>query len=191
MGPERGGRMKSIIKPALITFAFLILALFILERSCNSPDERYFELKGQYESYKEKTEKEDQETQKREAEREAEITKKEAEISTLKDKILDLEEERGEIAKKDSEKASRIKELEAQREPLTDKDSIIINLDLQITEWKERFFNEREDKNKVIEQRDFWARIAFKENSKYLSEKEISKGLRESCLSSSGFGQMC
>ena len=171
--------MKEYIKPALIVFAFLFLALFVIERACSSPDEKYFELKGQYQSYKEETEKEQQEAQKQEREKEAEIAKKEAEISNLKDKILDLEEERGEIAKKDSEKASRIKELEAQRVPLVDKDLIIANQDLQITEWKERFFNEREDKNTVIKQRDFWARIAFKQYAKYTGEKEISRSWKE------------
>ena len=50
--------MKEYIKPALIVFAFLFLALFVIERACSSPDEKYFELKGQYQSYKEETEKE-------------------------------------------------------------------------------------------------------------------------------------
>lgn len=171
--------MKSYVKPALITSAFLILALFIIERSCSSPDAKYFELKGQFQSYKEKTEKEKQEAQKRELEKQAEIEEREAEISDLKDRVFDLEEERGEFQKKDTEKAARITELESQREQLVDKDSIIKNQDLQISEWRERFLNEREEKNNIIKQRDFWARVAFKERAKFQAEQEISKSLRE------------
>jgi len=171
--------MSKYIKPALIFFAFLILALFLIERSCSNPDAKYFELKGQFESYKEKVKAEEKEAQKRELEKQAEIEKKEVEISELKDKIFDLEENRKKLQEKDSEKAERIRELEAQRVPLVDKDKIIENQDLQISAWKERFWNEREDKENVIKERDFWARVAFKEKAKFQAEQKISQSLRE------------
>jgi len=105
--------------------------------------------------------------------------KQEAEISELKDKIFDLEENRKKLQKIDSEKAERIKELETERETITDTDKIIQNQDLQISAWKERFWNEKEDKENVIKERDFWARIAFKEQAKFQAEQKISQSLRE------------
>lgn len=170
--------MQEYIKPALIMLAFLILALFLIERSCSSPDAKYFELKGQFERYKAEVEEEKQKAEKRELEKESEIKKKEKEISDLKLRIFDLEEERAGYEDKDAERASKISELETEIGQLNESAAIIEKQDLLISEWKERFFKEREDKKNIIKQRDFWARVAFREKAKYQAEKKISENLR-------------
>ncbi|GAH21522.1 unnamed protein product, partial [marine sediment metagenome] len=94
-------------------------------------------------------------------------------------KNLKLDKEILESQKRDAEKAQIIHDLEEEGKTLTDPVLIDANKDLLTKEWKDRFWNERAEKEKIIKQRNFWASIAFKQFAKYQNEHGIRLGLEK------------
>jgi len=171
--------MKSYIKPVIIGLAFLVLAIFIVERACPRPDAKYQKLKGELaEANKElKKSKGLLVLRIKVGDKKNEVLEKE--VKELKQANLKLEDEILESQKRDKEKAQVIHDLKKEGETLTDPTLIIANKNLLLKEWEDRFWNEREEKEKIIKQRNFWAGIAFKQYGKYLNEKSIRRGLEE------------
>jgi len=150
-------RMKDYIKPIIVGIVILVIALVVIERSCPGSSVKLNQLKGEFKVHKEKTAKD--KTMLLE-----EMEKKDEEILELKEKIVVIDKQRIKLDKKDKEKAQVIYDLKKERETLTDPNLIIANQDLLLKTWEERWTLEREDKNKVIKQRDYWASMYFKEH---------------------------
>jgi len=160
--------VKDYIKPAIIGVVVLVIALVVIERSCPKSDEKYNQLKGRYEISQKKIAQEKKELLE-------EMEKKDEEILELKEKIVVIDEQRIKLDKKDKEKAQTIYELKKERETLEDPYLIIANQDLLLKTWEERWTLEREDKNKVIKQRDYWASMYFKEHKiRQMVEKQLA-----------------
>jgi len=168
---------RDYVKLALIAMVVIFAVLFLLERSCGDPNGKIGELKGQLQAYKEETEEKEQALKKEMEDKNIQIAKKDEEILTLRTEISKEEEERAVLKRKDDEKDDRIRKLKTELETLTSEDLIISNLKNQIKEWEERFWNEREDKNKADENIRRWAAVAFKQEQKYLKEKQAVKML--------------
>lgn len=173
------GESKDYIKAAIYVVGALVLALIIIERSCPRSNAKYIKLKGQYETHKEKIEEEKEILMEEIKKKDNENLKKDEEIKKIKEDNLAIDEERIKLKKKDREKADKIRELKEERESLTDQSLIIANQDLLIKEWEARFWNEREDKEKVIKQRNAWAAVAFKQHGKYQNEHSLRKMLEK------------
>lgn len=150
--------MNKYIKPVLIGIGVLLIAILIVERTCDDTRERYFELKGQFSELEKKAEKE-----KKEAE---EIKqRKEMEILALKEANKEVDKERLDLEIKDDESQDKIYRLEKDAVSLaTNKDALIANQNEQIRQWKIRFWNERADKDKVELLAKNWASAYYKEN---------------------------
>ena len=58
-------------------------------------------------------------------------------------------------------------------ETLTDPDSLADNWKVLAETWEKRFWNEREDKDKIIKQRNKWAGAYFKAEKKYWNEHAV------------------
>lgn len=170
--------MKEYIKPIVVLITAFLLLLILIERSCESPDERYFKLKGQFESYKEETEKEKQKAQKIIQAKEGQIAEKDSQIEKLRISNLDLEEEARDLREEDKAYEERIAELE-KLEGQGDLAQMYENMTAQRDQWRDRFFNERAGKEKIAEQRDNWARMYFKEHEKFLAQAEISESYKK------------
>lgn len=168
---------RDYVKLALIAMVVIFAVLFLLERSCGDSNGKISELKGQLQAYKAETEEKEQVLKKKMEDKDIQIAKKDEEILTLKTEISKEEKERLVLKKKDEEKDDRIRELKTELGGLTDKDLIISNLKDQIKAWEERFWNERKDKNKADENIRRWAAVAFKQEYKYLKEKQAVKML--------------
>jgi len=158
--------MKSKVKYLLIGAGAILVLFFLFQRSCHVSD-RLSVLKGQYQAYQEAARKEKQEL-------EAEVKLKEAEIQGYKERVegLELERKPGEIAARDKE----IEELEKNLAVLAEKrsqykDEIVEGQRKLILSLKVQLGAEREDKAKVIEQRDLW-------KAAYEKEHEISLSLK-------------
>lgn len=171
--------MKDYIKPVIIGVAILVVALTVIERSCPRSDEKYNQLKGEFKAHKEKVAEDKKTLLEEMAQKDEKNLKLNEEIKELKEKIVVIDEQRIKLDKKDKEKAQTIYELKKEREGLSDPYLIIANQDLLLKTWEERFWGEREDKEKVITQRNYWASMYFKEHSKFLNEKSIKKGLEK------------
>jgi len=168
---------RDYTKLALIALVILFAVLFLLERSCGESNGKISELKGQLEAYKAETEENEQALKKKMEDKDIQIAEKDKEISVLKVEISKEEEERTILKRKDEEKDNQIRWLKTELGTLTDKDLIISNLKDQIKAWEERFWNERKDKNKADENIRRWAAVAFKQEYKYLKEKQAVKML--------------
>ena len=160
--------MKNYIKPVIIALAFLVLAIFILERACPRSDAKYQELKGEFKALEEKAE------ERKEQDKEIILAKNE-EIEGLKNKNKIINKERLTLKKRDDDSQEKIYRLERDRELLTDKNSIIANLDQQVKELKLRFWNERADKDKADLLAKNWAEAYSKENKiRKMLEKQLA-----------------
>ena len=79
------------------------------------------------------------------------------------------------LKKRDDDSQEKIYRLEKDRDLLTDKDSIIANLDQQVKELKLRFWNERADKDKADLLAKNWAEAYYKENQiRKILEKQLA-----------------
>jgi uncharacterized protein (DUF3084 family) len=123
----------------LITLAGLILVLFIIERSCSSPDAKYYELKGQFEGYKTKIEKEKQEWQTTRKTMEAENVRLIAEADKWK-------EVSGDKVQKIAELDSKLKNLKKEYDSITAE-----NKDAKISNLKDQVFTLTQKYNKAAE----------------------------------------
>jgi len=160
--------VKSYIKPVIIALAILLLAIFILERACPRSDAKYQKLKGEFKALEE-------EGKERERLDKEIILAKDKEIETLKNKNKVINTERLVLKKKDDDSQEKIYRLERDRELLTDKDSVIANLDQQVKELKLRFWSERADKNKADLLAKNWAEAYHKENQiRKIVEKQLA-----------------
>jgi len=160
--------VKNYIKPVIIALAFLVLAIFILERACPRSDAKYQELKGEFKALEEKAE------ERKEQDKEIILAKNE-EIEGLKNKNKIINKERLTLKKRDDDSQEKIYRLERDRELLTDKNSIIANLDQQVKELKLRFWNERADKDKADLLAKNWAEAYSKENKiRKMLEKQLA-----------------
>ena len=171
--------MKDYIKPVIIGVVVLVIALIIIERSCPGSDAKLNQLKGEFKAEKEKLAKEKKVLLEEMAKRDEDNQKKDNEIKELKAEISSIDEDRRALKRKDEEKVQIIYELKEERETLTDAKRIIANQDILLKQWEERFWNEREDKEKVIKQRNAWAAVAFRQYRKYLNEHHSRKLLEK------------
>lgn len=167
------------IKPVIFGIVILVLAIFILERSCPRSDAKYQKLKGELAAANKELKK-----SKALLVLHTKVTDKnteglEKEVKELKQEIKNLDNEILESKKRDEEKAQNIYDLKKERETLTDPNLIIANQDLLLKTWEERWWNEKQEKEKIIKQRNFWAIAYFKEHKKYLNEHSIRKGLEK------------
>jgi len=182
--------VKNYIKPVIIALAFLVLAIFILERACPRSDAKWQQLKGELaEAQKQLRESKAALVEKTKAtdENTEELEKG---IKELKQKNLKLDKEILESQKRDAEKAQIIHDLKKEGETLTDPTLIIANKDLLLKEWEDRFFNERAEKDKIIKQRNFWASIAFKQYGKYQSEHHLRKSLEKQLAAEEAYDEI-
>jgi septal ring factor EnvC (AmiA/AmiB activator) len=169
--------MKNYIKPVIFGVVILVLAIFILERSCPRSDTKYQKLKGELtEARKDLKESKAALVEKNKATDEN-TEELEKEVKELKQEVKKLDGEILESKKRDEEKAQAIYDLREEGETLTDPVDIIANKNLLLKVWEERFWNERKEKEKIIKQRNFWASIAFKQFKKYQNEHSIRLGL--------------
>jgi F0F1-type ATP synthase membrane subunit b/b' len=171
--------MKNYIKPVIFGIVILVLAIFIVERACPRSDAKYQKLKGELAAaQKDLKENKDALVEQTKAS-DKDTEKKDEEIGELKQKIKKLDKEILASKKRDREKAQAIYDIKKEGETLTDPVLIIANRDLLVKEWRERFWNERAEKDKIIKQKNFWASIAFKQHGKYTNEHSIRKGLEK------------
>lgn len=166
--------MTKTMRTIIIAIVVLIFAIVLVERCPNG--KKYIELRAAYEVEKKKVIEGKAAVEKEKRIKEEEIAKKDKEITAIKAKISAIDEERVELTRVDSERAKEIKKLKEERAILKDKDLIIANQGKMIKSWMARFWNERADKNKIIEQRDFWAKAFFKEHHNRL----LGEGMRKS-----------
>jgi len=160
--------MKNYIKPVIIALAVLLLAIFIIERACPRSDAKYQKLKGEFKALEEKS------TAREKLAKEI-ILAKDEKIEILKNENKVIDKERLVLEKKDDDSQEKIYRLERDRELLTDKDSIIANLDQQVKELKLRFWNERADKDKADLLAKNWAEAYYKENQiRKMLEKQLA-----------------
>lgn len=160
--------MNKYIKPVLIGVIVLLIAIFVVERSCDDTRAKLFELKGQFQELEEKAKKDKQED-------EEIILRKDTEIGVLKEENKKIDRERIDLERKDDESQDKIYRLELDATILEDKDSIIANKDEQIKQWKIRFWNERADKDKVSLLAKNWASAYSKENQiRKMLEKQLA-----------------
>ncbi|MCK4648685.1 hypothetical protein KAT51_04090 [bacterium] len=171
--------MKDYIKPAIIGVVILVIALIIIERSCPGSSAKLNRLKGEFKTYKEKIVEDKTALLKEMGKKDEDTIKKDNEIKELKAEISSIDEDRRVLKKKDEEKAQIIYDLKEERETLEDPHLIIANQNLLLEQWEERWCLEREDKNKVIKQRNAWAAVAFKQYGKYLNERHSRKLLEK------------
>jgi len=171
--------MKNYIKPVIFGIVILVLAIFIVERSCPRSDAKYQELKGELAATKKALKDNKEALVKKTKETDENTEGLEKGIKELKQKNLKLEEEILDSQKRDKEKAQIIYDLKEEGKALTDPAAIAANKNLLAQQWEERFWNERAEKEKIIKQRNYWASIAFKQYGKYLNEHSIRKGLEE------------
>lgn len=169
--------MKSYIKPVIFGIVILVLAIFILERACPRFDAKYQKLKGELSEAKKELKKSKDALVEKTKETDENTKDLEKGIKELKQTNLKLENEILESQKRDAEKAQIIYDLKKERETLTDPNLIIANQDLLLKTWEDRWWNEKQEKEKIIKQRNFWAAAWFKEHEKYLNEHSIRKGL--------------
>lgn len=169
--------MKNYIKPVIFGIVILVLAIFIVERACPRSDAKYQKLKGELVAAQKDLKESKAALVEKTKETDENTEKKDGEIDKLKQKNLKLDKEILESQKRDKEKAQDIYDLNEEGETLTDPTLIIANKNLLIKSWKDRFWNEREEKDKIIKQRNFWASIAFKQHEKYINEHSIRKDL--------------
>lgn len=182
--------MKEYIKPTIIGVVVLVIALIIIERSCPGTDAKLNQLKGEFKTYKEKIAEDKEALLKEMKKKDEDNLKKDNEIKELKAEISSIDEDRRALKKKDEEKVQVIYELKKERETLEDPHLIIANQNLLLEQWEERFWNEREDKNKVIEQRNAWAAVAFKQYGKYLNERSMRKGFEDQLAGQEGLTEV-
>lgn len=155
--------MKNKVKYLVIGAVVVLGFIFLIQRSCHVSD-RLSVLKGQHQAYKETARQEKQKL-------EAEVAQKEGEIQGYKERIGRLELERAEGQRAIDAGNREIEALEKLRAGQTDKDEIIATQDKLIFTLKYELNLEREDKAKVIEQRDLW-------KAAYEKEHEISLSLK-------------
>ena len=165
--------MKISIKYVVMILLGLFVLLFFFERGCRVSTKRYDELKGQLQSSTKKVEEKEKEVQAAKLVTEEEIEKNLEETTELKTKIQKVDDRRKPLLKKEREYDQVTYDLAEERKALTNKDLIISNQDKQIETWKERFWNERADKNIVIKQRNWWAAIAFKNYENFFKERGL------------------
>jgi len=171
--------MKNYIKPVIFGIVILVLAIFILERACPRSDAKYQKLKGELTEARKDLKKSKDLLVLHTKVTDENTEGLEKEVKELKHEVKKLDKEILESKKRDEEKAQSIHDLKKEGETLTDPTLIIANKDLLLKEWESRFWNEREEKEKIIKQRNFWASIAFKQYGKYQNEKSIRKGLEK------------
>lgn len=155
--------MKKSLLYLAIGLGLILAFSFLIQRSCHVSD-RLSVLKGQHQAYQETARKEKQAL-------EAEVKLKESEIQGYKDRIGRLELARTENEAAIEEGNKEIEALEKLRAGQADKDEIITTQDKLILSLKYELKLEREDKDKVIDQRDLW-------KAAYEKEHEISQGLK-------------
>ena len=171
--------MKSYIKPVIFGIVALILVIFIVERACPRSDAKYQKLKGELVAAQKDLKKSKALLVLHTKVADENTEGLEKGIKELKQEIKKLDKEVLDSQKRDKEKAQIIYELKEERETLKDPYLIIANQDLLLETWEGRWWNEREEKEKIIKQRNFWASIAFKQYGKYLNERSIRKDLEE------------
>ena len=155
--------MKKSLLYLAIGLGLILAFSFLIQRSCHVSD-RLSVLKGQHQAYQETARKEKQAL-------EAEVKLKESEIQGYKDRIGRLELARTENEAAIEEGNKEIEALEKLRAGQTDKDEIITTQDKLILSLKYELKLEREDKDKVIDQRDLW-------KAAYEKEHKISQGFK-------------
>lgn len=171
--------MKSYIKPAIFAMVFIVLAIFIVERACPRSDAKYQKLKGELAEARKDLKKSKALLVIHTKVTDENTEGLEKEVKELKQEVKKLDKDILESKKRDEEKAQVIYDLKKERETLEDPYLIIANQDLLLKTWEERWWNEREEKNKIIKQRNFWASIAFKQFKKYQNEHSIRLGLEK------------
>lgn len=171
--------MKDYIKPVIIGITILVLGLIVIERSCPTSDAKLNQLKREFKAYKEKIAENKRALLEKIGKRGEDNLKKDNEIEELRAEISSIDEDRQALRRKDEEKAQAIYELKEEREALEDPHLIIANQNLLLKQWEDRWSLEREDKNKVIEQRNAWAAVAFRQYGKYLNERHSRKLLEK------------
>ena len=167
------------IKPVIFGIVILVLAIFIIERACPRSDAKYQELKGELAAAQKdlKKNKDLLALRTKVSDKKNEVL--ETEVKELKQEIKKLDKEVLESQKRDKEIAQAIYDTKKEGETLTDPVTIIANRNLLAHYWEARFWNEREEKDKIIKQRNFWASIAFKQYGKYLNEHSIRRTLEK------------
>ena len=165
------------IKPVIFGIVFLVLAIFILERVIPRSDAKYQKLKGELTATKKDLKKSKDLLVIHTKVTDENTEGLEKEVKELKQEVKKLDGEILESKKRDAETAQVIHDLKEKGKALTDPTAIAANKNLLAQQWEKRFWNERQQKEKVEKQRNFWASIAFKQHGKYLNEHSIRKGL--------------
>lgn len=155
----------------------LLLISNLFQRSCNG--RKIAELKGQLLVSEKEREEGKKGTEKLVKEKDEDTAKLEKEIQELKVESAKIDEKRIELIATDREKADEIYMLKEQAKYLTDPNSIADNWRVQAETWEERFWNEREDKDVIIKQRNLWATAYFKASNKYWNEHAIRSSLEK------------
>lgn len=150
------------MKPlAYVVLALALLAtLIFLFRGCDLYD-KYSELKGQYDAYKQDVNEKEQKAKKTISEQETKIEKLQESTDKL---IVELDT----IEKKTVVKDSEIGSLEEELKGLKGKDEIIVNLKSQVVVWKEKFSLAQQ----TIERKD---KIIFNLSEKYDAQLRITE----------------
>ena len=149
----------------------MVVALSILDRSCNG--KKIAKLEGQLQVSETERKKEKQEFEKISKAKDEDTAKLEEEIQELKVESSKIEDDRKENIEKDKRLENEIYLHEKQVETLTDPDSLADNWKVLAETWEKRFWNEREDKDKIIKQRNKWAGAYFKAEKKYWNEHAV------------------
>lgn len=170
--------IKSIKRHSMTILIVMIVILFasnLLQRGCNG--KKIAELEGRLSMSEAQRTEEKKGTEKLIKERDEDTAKLEKEIQEIKVESAKIDKKRIELIATDREKADEIYMLKEQAKYLTDPDSIADNWRVQAETWEERFWNEREDKDLIITQRNYWSTMYFKANQKYINENTIRKQL--------------
>jgi len=161
----------------LVVIIVLLLISNLLQRDCNG--RKTAELEGQLHISEETRKEEKKEFEKISKTKDEDTAKLEEKIQELKVESAKIDEHRIELIATDREKADEIYMLKEQAKRLTDPDSITDNWRRQAETWEERFWNEREDKELIITQRNQWATAYFKAENKYWNEHAIRNSLKK------------
>jgi len=154
---------RDLVYALVIVFLSSLLTLFLF-KSCSVGD-RYSELRGQYEAYRE-------ETTVRLRKLKEEVSRREKRIVQLKEDILQKNEVFDSLQRQVEKKTIVITRLEKERELLVDKDAVIQNLDKQVAAWKEKYLLEVDKLRTVEAQRNSW-------KAAYEYQLEVSESLKE------------
>ena len=171
-------KLSKGFKYSLVVIFFIALAFFVYNFFSIKLD-HYNNLKKEYSVLKKKSEKQMLELAGLKEKTLKDNKVKDQKIKVLREELVRVDRQKERLARKDEEKDLKIRKLVEERRRLQEPKEIIINLETQVKEWEERFWNERADKEESEKAARKWAAIADLNLRKYLNEKTLREAVEK------------